>query len=566
MKKIIYILLLFVLVVVAGCSDDQKSSPTVIIDDSTEVAEKDQLRPSKSNLEYLDHSEFADGESKLLYDEAKWYVNMLKNVPLPDPHVLEVGGVYYIYGTTDRSGAQTMDCYTTEDFISYELHRDIYVVNSAWEGKVIYAPEIYQFGDYFYLYYSNASKLDGRRYIHVVRADNPLGPFKQITDEQNAYDEMVDGYSEPIFQYGGNSVLDQTLFFDDDGKMYMYLAVSGSTQHVVGVEMLDHLTPNWSTYREIVIPGEINNETRGTKMLQWETFNGYCIAEAPYMIKSPNGKYYMTYSVNSYDDRYYSICYAVGDSPLGVFTKPYTAEDKKQGNMWTNLLIGYGGGMEGTAVYDKWEGFNSGVGHHCFFNIGDQVMIGYHAHTNRKNVSQGRGFAMDYLFFDEDGTPYAEGPTYSIQPLPEALSGYKNIALDAKVKSFNVLNAEMVNDNYIVRNSNLRQEEGKEVVLNPGYAYIELVFDKEYSIGGISIYNSAFYDNALSEIEWINFDNDNVIYNCGFAINYLNDEKEFIYPTSAFTVEFDDIKATRVVICINTTNGAQLNEIKVLGK
>ena len=34
----------------------------------------------------------------------------------------------------------------------------------------------------------------------------------------------------------------------------------------------------------------------------------------------------------------------------------------------------------------------------------------------------------------------------------------------------------------------------------------------------------------------------------------------------SFTIDFDDIKATKVVLCFDTTDGAQINEIKVLGK
>ena len=69
------------------------------------------------------------------------------------------------------------------------------------------------------------------------------------------------------------------------------------------------------------------------------------------------------------------------------------------------------------------------------------------------------------------------------------------------------------------------------------------------------------------EIDYINFFNGNAMYNIGFIPNYINDEKEFIFPTSAFTVELDtEIKATKVLIAIDTTTGAQLNEIKVFGR
>ena len=115
--------------------------------------------------------------------------------------------------------------------------------------------------------------------------------------------------------------------------------------------------------------------------------------------------------------------------------------------------------------------------------------------------------------------------------------------------------------------NNIVQNQNKEVVIKEGKAYIEVVFDKEYYISGISIYNSAFYDKALMEIDYINFFNGNALFNVGFISAYINEEKSFIFPTSAFTVELDtEIKATKVLIAIDTTTGAQLNEIKVFGR
>ena len=293
----------------------------------------------------------------------------------------------------------------------------------------------------------------------------------------------------------------------------------------------------------------------------------YTIAEAPYMIKS-NGKYYLTYSVNGCWNKYYSVCYAVSDSPLGDFVKPYT-----KNQAWTNLLLGYSGtGVDTSKVYNQWKGYASGTGHHCFFNIGDQTMIGYHAHQNRDWNSEtgytARYFAIDYLHFDKDGVPFCNGPTYSLQPLPEAISGYRNIAEGAKVRSENVTNDSAINDNYVVDTYNLSQEDGKEVTLGNGYSYIELTFDKEYIIGGIAIYNSAYYDKAVYDVAYVDFKNGNAVKDLEFLSDkFINDETKFIIPNSAFTVEFyTEFKSNKVVVCFNLPEGGQINEIKVLGK
>lgn len=73
-------------------------------------------------MDYVDHANFGASE----YDESKWFKNTLDKVAFPDPQVIEVGDTYYIYGTTDRTGSKTLDCYSTKDFNNFELHMDIY--------------------------------------------------------------------------------------------------------------------------------------------------------------------------------------------------------------------------------------------------------------------------------------------------------------------------------------------------------------------------------------------------------------------------------------------------------
>ena len=554
MRKIISIIMIIsiLLALLTGCKEKATDYPESVESRLTE------------GVDYVDHTSTYDGEG-LAYDESMWYVNMLEDVPLPDPQVFVEDGVYYIVGTSDRDG-NVVDCYSTEDFITYEKHLGIYNPKSfgGWEADKasIYAPEVYCFDGIYYMYYSAFDK-DGIRRNSVVIADNPLGPYQPIQKGS------VNGLAQPVFldkneRFG---VLDITVFVDDDGQMYMYYSVADNDgQHIVGVKLKNPYEADWSTYTKLVMPGALNSSNSILKPLTWEMYrDGHPIVEAPYMIKS-NGKYYLTYSVNGCWNKFYNVCYAVSDSPLGNYEKPYTS-----GGQWTNLLLGYPGtNVTNSTVFNQWAGFASGTAHHCFFNIGDQVMIGYHAHQNRDNNSkyEERYFAFDYLYFDENGVPFCNGPTYSVQPLPEDLSGYKNIAASAEVKSKNVTNDKAINDNYIVDCYNLKGEEDKEVTLGTGYSFIELKFDKAYEIGGIAIYNSAYYEKVLLEIEYIDFGNGNVVNYAQFCTDqYLNEEKNFVFPGSAFTVEFlNTFNAEHVVICVKTDNAAALNEIVVLGK
>lgn len=533
---------------------------------------KESMYPEKvetklqENVDYIDHTQtYNDATKQLSYDDSMWYVNMLDDVPLADPHVLFEDGTYYIIGTTDRDNS-VIDCFTTKDFVTYTRHTAIYNPSNfdGWEADSpeLFAPEMYCFDGVYYMYYS-AENDAGKRFNSVVVADSPLGPYRPLQNNK------VDGLNEPIFldPNASEGVLDITVFVDDDEKMYMYYAVAtASGEHIVGVEMNSPYEVDWNTYKELVTPGALNSNNKILKPLAWEMYRSATpIVEAPYMIKS-NGKYYLTYSVNGCWDKFYNVCYAISDSPLGNFEKPY-----ENNGLWTNLLLGYPGTNIGHAtVNNQWTGFASGTAHHCFFNIGDQIMIGYHGHQDRdgNGYYERRYFAFDYVHFDKNGVPFCNGPTYSVQPLPSELSGYFNIAPSAEVKSENVTNAGAINDNYIVDCYNLKGEAEKEVALGTGYSFIELKFDKEYEIGGIAIYNSAFYEKILTEIEYIDFGNGNAVLYSQFCSDiYVKDNKEFVFPNSAFTIEFPNtFTADHVVICVKTEVAAALNEIVVLGK
>ena len=556
--KLKLLLSLFMVFCLAGCGNGTNSDGII-----ADVPGEDKEVPTISeSFAYEDYN-----SSDFEYDTYKWYINDLVSVNLPDPYVLEQDDVYYIYGTTDRNGGKTVDCYSTVDFNNFEEHRDVFIRdNTHWSGTGygIFAPEVMKFGDVYYMYYSAQVNSSGRRYIDVAVSDSPIGPFKPYVGV-NADGIALNSHDAPVFRHNDTidlDVLDQTIFVDGD-KMYMYYSVydTSNSQYIVGMEMKDPVTIDYSTYKILIRPGEETaKQTLGNKKYFWEAFKSFEVAEGPFMIKSPNGKYYLTYSVNHYPDKYYSVCYAVADSPLGDYTKPYTDEQ-----VWTNLLFGYAGGMENTTVYKQWDGFMSGTGHHCFFNIGEQIMIGYHAHNNRTGNSR-RYFAMDKVFFDKDGVPFCQGPSATIQYLPESISGYKNIAVDSKVyASPNILNAERINDNYVAEHYNLIQDASREVTLPVGKSYIELEFDREYTIGGIQIINSCDFNKCIKRVEYINFFNGNAIMEAYVNEEHIKVEKDFIFPDSGITFNLDDIKASKVVICFDNSLEASINEIIVLG-
>ena len=195
-------------------------------------------------------------------------------------------------------------------------------------------------------------------------------------------------------------------------------------------------------------------------------------------------------------------------------------------------------------------------------------MIAYHAHKNRKDSSSGRVVGFDHVYFDENGVPYTQGPSISLQPLPYSISGYKNVATKAKIITENVENVSYINDEKVVEHYNLEQEKDKEVILKKGKAYIKFKLDKKYKIGGIQVVNSAFFDKMIDTIKFIKLGNGNNIVDGVFdGDNYVDLTKDFIYPDSNFTFDFENVETDEITFCFEIgEESLNINEIKIFGE
>lgn len=537
-------------------------TPTPVVSEG--LTDEDKITPGPSSLVYNDYYDTTE------YDYSKYFYNKNRNLNMPDPFVIEEDGRYYIYGTTDRVGSNGVDCYVTEDFQTFTRHMNILDFGAGWVKGAIFAVEVYKFDDKYFMYYS-ANDQEGRRALNIAVSDSLTGGFVDYVGLDANGNNLDLKANKWLTDPSGYSPLDQTLLIDDDGEIYLYYSVyhSGYEQYIVGMKMLDPVTYDMSTRKVLVRPGKDSPDlpdSAVTLKYVWEIMRSFYVAEGPCVIKSPiNHKYYLTYSVNAYDEKAYTVCYAVSDSPLGDYHKPY---DKNRS--WSNLFFGYAGLSSKTnKVYQQWAGFHAGTGHHSIFKIGDDYMIVYHGWKNRGNPDKfdGRDVFFDRVYFDNDGVPYTVGPTYSPQPLPKGISGYENIALKAKITTENVSNSDALIDNYVVEHYQLNGEAEKEATLNNGKSYIKLTFDKEYSIGGLLIYNSAFYSMMTPEIDYINFKDGNAIFNCSYPLEVINDELEFIYPSSAFAFDLpDEVKASEMIICVSSSEAVRLNEIYVMGR
>ena len=210
-------------------------------------------------------------------------------LPIADPYILLYNGTYYAYGTSVGNG---FEVYYSDDLKSWKRSASLALSEKDSYGSYsFWAPEVYYIEKEkkFYLFYS------AEEHICVATSDSPLGPFKQ--DVQKPIREEVS--------------IDTSVFFDDDGKAYLYFVrfKDGNGNVIWCAELKENLK-------------EIKEETLTQCIAATEPWELILpkVVEGPSVIKQ-DGKYYMLYSGNGYTSQDYAIGFAVADSPFGPWKK-----------------------------------------------------------------------------------------------------------------------------------------------------------------------------------------------------------------------------------------------------
>ncbi|MBQ7603408.1 MAG: glycoside hydrolase family 43 protein [Clostridia bacterium] len=286
----------------------------------------------------------------------KKYVNpVFGNNAGADPFVLKYNGVYYLYCSNYAPNNLGHWVFTSTDLVNWTMKGQC--AGEMWGAAAgtYWAPEVFEKDGKFYMV------VTAGRHIGFAVADSPLGPF---IPEDNYITDGIDGH----------------VFEDEDGRMYLYYVYNG----IHGCELNDDIVT--------VKPGTDKLLFRASAA--WEVTT----AEGPFVVKH-NGKYYLTYSGDTYTSENYAVGYATSDSPLGDYVR-YAANPV----------------MNKTSVIH-------GTGHHCFVSSpdGSEMFIVFHCHKAPGTVGP-RTICIDRVRFAPTacGVDRIEvfGPTHTPQDYP----------------------------------------------------------------------------------------------------------------------------------------------------
>lgn len=297
-----------------------------------------------------------------------------------DPTIKKFGDTYYMYATTDGSGAGfgPAQVWTSKDFVNWTL-MPMNWPDSHW----IWAPDVIRHTDgrYYYFYCQPCI-------IHCGVSETPRGPWKNILGESEAV--LVPD------RFVTNAItLDGQTFVDDDSSVYLYWGT-------------------WGIYKGFGCgAGKMTPDLKGfTETRLIPNTEAVDFFEAPFVLKR-NGIYYFMYSSGSCHDHTYRVQYATSDHPLG----PYE--------------------YKGCILETNEDGTVHGPGHHSILKEGDDYYIVYHRHDNpHSNRGFHRQLCMDKMEFEADGSIRKVIPTHEgVGALAPSVVKSENLALGAGVRA-----------------------------------------------------------------------------------------------------------------------------------
>ena len=282
-----------------------------------------------------------------------WAGNPIVEGWYADPEGVIYDNRYWIFSTRSLPYEKqvALDAFSSPDLLHWTRHENIIdTAEVKWAEKCLWAPSSIKHNGKYYLFFGANDVHEGEvGGIGVGMADTPDGPYKDILGKP-LINEIVNG-AQPI---------DQFVFKDDEGQIYMYYGGWGHCNVVKLSDSMNELLPfpDGEIYKEITPKDYV---------------------EGPFMIKR-DGKYYFMWSQGGWTGPDYCVAYGIADNPLGPF-------ELKGKILQRDELIG------------------TGAGHHSVINIPgtDDYYIVYHRHPIGATDGNNRVMCIDRLYFAENG-------------------------------------------------------------------------------------------------------------------------------------------------------------------
>lgn len=141
------------------------------------------------------------------------YTNPVFEPVLADPTVVKVGDEFYAYGTEDNWGEEggyhLVPVIKSKDLVNWEVVGNSMDKKPDWKERGgIWAPDVTQVGDAFYMYYSFSTWGDPNPGVGLAISEQPQGPF---IDQGKVFDSEEIGVSNSIDPF----------YIEENGKKFL---------------------------------------------------------------------------------------------------------------------------------------------------------------------------------------------------------------------------------------------------------------------------------------------------------------------------------------------------------
>ncbi|KEO71925.1 family 43 glycosylhydrolase [Anditalea andensis] len=161
-----------------------------------------------------------------LPEQENTYINPVFSPVLADPTVVKSNGYFYAYGTEDNwgneGGHKLVPIIRSKNLVNWEFVRNAFQVKPNWKNAGgIWAPDVTQVGEEYYMYYSYSTWGDPDAGIGLAIASGPEGPF---IDQGKLFLSSEIGVENSIDPF----------YIEDDGKKFLFW---GSFHGIYAIEL-----------------------------------------------------------------------------------------------------------------------------------------------------------------------------------------------------------------------------------------------------------------------------------------------------------------------------------------
>ena len=194
-----------------------------------------------------------------------------------DPFVLVDNGVYYLYATGWVAYKNTSGNLNGKwERIGVVVNKEEHMIKDYW------APEVYKYGNYYYMFATYKSSVNDHRGTSIFKSDSPTGPFVEISD----------GHVTPK----NIDAIDGTPYLDDSGQpwlifVYEWTSTDNGVGRIMGAKLSKDLTQLISEPIQLF----------SAKDAAWA---GYIVTDGCFMYENKNEELLMLWSNLDSNDNY----------------------------------------------------------------------------------------------------------------------------------------------------------------------------------------------------------------------------------------------------------------------